>query len=150
MKAALPPDASIVARLRRFGLFKLLALMFAAGFLMLIVSVHLIPFAVRLGISPRVADKLPFVGFACGMLVIFCAAISSAAMEVLKIGLLIPLTLFGLAGGALAFVMSFLWALAFLDVALIAAAVTVVFVVAVAGLNKLYEMIDSRGRGARK
>ena len=104
----------------------------------------------RLGISPRVADKLPYVGFACGMAVIFFAAISSAAREVLKIGLLIPLTLFALAGGALAFVMSFLWALAFLDVALIAAAVTVVFVVAVAGLNKLYEMIDSRSRGARK
>ncbi len=146
MKAALPSDASIVARLRRFGIFKLLALMFAAGFLMLIVSVHLIPFAVRLGISSRVADKLPYVGFACGMAVIFCAAISSAAMEVLEIGLLIPLTLFALAGGALAFVMSLLWALAFLDVALIAAVVTVAFVVAVAGLNKLYEMIDSRSR----
>lgn len=115
-----------------------------------IVSVHLIPAAVRAGVPPPIADKLPFLGFACGLLVGFSAAVSHAAMEALKIGLAIPLTLFALAGSALAFVMSFLWALVFLDVALIAAAITVVFVVAVAGLNKLYEMLDSRNSGARK
>jgi hypothetical protein len=149
-KEASPADVSIVARLRRFGIFKLLVLMFVAGFFMLITTVHMIQPAISVGMSPRVADKLPFLGFALGALVIFCAAISHAAMEALQIGLAIPLILFALAGSAMAVVMSALWALAFLDVALIAAAATVLFVLAVAGLGKLYEMFDSRNSGARK
>jgi hypothetical protein len=139
-KEGLPTDASIVARLRRFGIFKLLALMFVAGLFMLIATVHMIQPAISVGMSPRVADKLPFLGFALGALVIFCAAISRAAMEALKIGLAIPLILFALLGSALAVVASVLGALAFLDVALIAIAATGLFVLVLAGIGKLVDM----------
>jgi hypothetical protein len=148
-KEAVPQDASVFMQLRRFGIFKLLGIMFALGFILGIVSVHLIPIAVRTGLPPPMADKLPYWGFACGALVGFSAAVSHAAMKTLKIGLAIPLLLFALIGSVLSVVMSVLWAIAFLDVALIAAAITGVFVVLLAGVAKLHDNYESNRSNAR-
>jgi hypothetical protein len=132
-------NTSIVRRLREFGIIKLLVLMFVAGFFMLIATVHLIQPAISVGMSPRVADNLPFLGFALGALAIFCAAISHAAMEALQIGLAIPLILFALVGCVLSVIATVLWTLAFLDVALIAMAATAIFVLVLAVLSKLVD-----------
>ncbi len=145
----LPAKVSVFARLRKFGLIKLLVLMFLAGFFMLIATVHLIQPAIRMGMSPRVADNLPFLGFAMGALVIFCAAISHAFMEALQIGLAIPLLLFALVGSALAVVASVLGALVLLDAALIAAVATGLFTLVVVVAGKLMDLFAS-GRGASR
>ena len=139
-----PGNTSVVRRLREFGIIKLLVLMFVLGFFLMLATVHLIQPAIKLGMSPRVADNLPFLGFALGAMVMFCAAISHAAMTVLQIGLAIPLMLFALAGSALAVIASVLGAIAFLDVALIAAAATVVFMLIVATLGKVVDLATAK------
>lgn len=60
---------SVFERLRRFGVWKLLFMMFGLGVVLGIASVHLIPVALRLGLAPRLADRLPYLGFASGLLI---------------------------------------------------------------------------------
>lgn len=141
--AALSANISVVGRLRRFGIFKLLALMFVTGFFMMLATVHLIQPAISVGMSPQVANNLPFLGFAVGALVILCAALSHAAMEALEIGLAIPLQLFALMGLVLAVVGSVLGALMFLDVALIGLVATGLFALVLVALNKVIELFGN-------
>ena len=67
---------SVFERLRRFGVWKLLFMMFGLGVVLGIASVHLIPVALRLGLAPRLADRLPYLGFASGLLIGGSAAVS--------------------------------------------------------------------------
>ncbi len=147
---ALARDVSMLAPLRKFGFMKLLGLLFALGMAMGILSVHLIPYTVRAGVPPPMADKLPYLGFFCGVLVGFAAAVSRAAMDALQIGLAIPVTLFALLGWALSVVLSMMWSIALLDLALPAVALIGVCGLLVAGLAKLYAIFESRNDPARQ
>ena len=109
----------------------------------MLATVHLIQPAISVGMSLRVANNLPFLGFAVGALVILCAALSHAAMEALKIGLAIPLLLFALMGSVLAVVGSLLGALMFLDVALIGLVATGLFALVLVALNKVIELFGN-------
>ena len=51
-------------------------MMFGLGVVLGIASVHLIPVALRLGLAPRLADRLPYLGFASGLLIGGSAAVS--------------------------------------------------------------------------
>gem|GEM_PF-2664003 len=143
-------DVSTLARLRKFGFLKLLGLVLTLGIAMGILSVHLIPYTVRAGVPPPMADKLPYLGLFCGVLVGFAAAVSRVAMDALQIGLAIPLTLFALLGWLLSVVMSMMWSVALLEFALPAGAIIGALVLLVAGLCKLYAMFESRNDSARQ
>jgi hypothetical protein len=121
-------SGSVFTRLRRFGLIKLVLLMLGLALALGIASVHLIPLVTRLGLSPRLADKLPYLGFASGLLVGLLAPVSHALMLTLQIGLVLPLLAFALLGSVLSVLASALWAIAMLDALLIGALVTVAFV----------------------
>lgn len=143
-------NPSVFARLRRFGFLKLSGLALALGLVMGILSVHLIPYTVRAGVPPLIADKQPYLGFLCGVLIAFVAAVSRAVMGALQIGLAIPLIFFALLGWGLSVVMGLLWSLAVLDVALPAAAIVGTCVLLAAGLSKLYTMFESKRQPARQ
>ncbi len=130
-------NASILARLAAFGFGKLLALMLGLSVAVGLGSVHLIPLAIKAGLSPPLADKLPFAGFAAGALIGLAAAISRAVMDALQIGLAIPLALVAVLGSLLAAISSALWAIAYIDAFLVAAALMAVFAVVAFVLDKL-------------
>ncbi len=136
-------DGSVFARLRRFGVWKLLFMMVGLGIVLGIASVNLIPLALRLGLAPRVADKLPYVGFAGGLLIGLAAAVSQAAMQALQIGLAIPLAVFALLGCALSVLLSLLWAVALADVLLIGVLASAVFAVVVVLVKVACERLGS-------
>ncbi len=124
-------------------------MMFGLGVVLGIASVHLIPVALRLGLAPRLADRLPYLGFASGLLIGGAAAVSRAAMQALQIGLAIPLAVFALLGCVLSVLLSLLWAVALLDVLLIGALVSAGFALVVVLGNVVYERLrPGRDRGA--
>lgn len=138
-RATVPRAASIVARLRTFGILKLIGMMIGLGLVMGFMSIYLIPTAVRVGVPAPMADKLPYLGFACGALVGLSAAVSHAAMLALQIGLAIPLILFALLGSVLSIVLGLMGTIAVLDILLTVGAVGMVFLLIIVGLGKLSE-----------
>ncbi len=146
-RAAGQQTRSVLQRLRRFGVAKLLALMLGLGLVLGIATVHGIPFAVRLGMTARLADKLPYLGFASGLLIGISAAVSHAAMQALQIGLAIPLIVFAALGSLMAFVLSVLWAVATLQLLLVSALVSAIFVVAIVAFQAVVERFGSERNG---
>ena len=135
-------NASMFARLAAFGSGKLLALMFGLSLAVGLGSAHLIPIAVKGGLAPTLADKLPFAGFAAGALIGLAAAISRAVMDALQIGLAIPLALVAVLGSLLAAISSALWAIAYIDAFLVAAGLVAVFSLVVLALDKLFRSLQ--------
>jgi hypothetical protein len=129
--------ASVIARLAVFGIGKLIALMLGLSVAIGLGSVHLIPLAVKAGLAPPVADKLPYAGFVAGALIGLAAAISRAVMDALQIGLAVPLALVAVAGSLLAVISSALWTIAYIDAFLVAAALLAVFALVAFVLDKL-------------
>jgi hypothetical protein len=125
--------------------------MFALGFVMFVLSVHLIPLGRAAGLSPSAADNLPFFGFGSGVLLAFAAAASPTAMTVLKIGVAVPLALLAVGGAALSAVLSVLWsvelAASLLPFLLGAAALIGALGSAAAGLGLLYARLAARPGG---
>jgi hypothetical protein len=144
-QVALAANAPVGARLRHLGVLKLLGLMLALGFGIGLLSVHLIPLAVRAGMSPPVADKLPYVGLACGLLIGLAAAASRAVMTTLQVGISVPLGVGAMFVGGAAYLVSFLWLVALLDVFLIAAAVLLVFLFVLGLLGVANDRFAGRG-----
>ena len=130
-------NASVLGRLAAFGFGKLLALMFGLSIAVGLGSVHLIPLALKAGVAPPVADKLPYAGFAAGAIVGLAAAISRAVMDALQIGLAIPLTLVAALSLLLAAVSSALWAIAYMDAFFVAAGLMALFALVAFVLDKL-------------
>ena len=133
-------NVSIFARLAAFGIGKLLALLFGLSVVVGLGSVHLIPLAVKAGISPPVADKLPYAGFVAGALIGLAAAISRAVMDALQIGLAIPLALMAVLGSLLAAISSALWAIAYIDSFLVVAGLMAIVAVVAFAFDQLLKI----------
>lgn len=130
---------TVVGRLRRFGLFKMLGLMLLLACTLGIASVHLIPTLVRLGLSARTADKLPYFGFLVGLLIGCSAPLSRAVMLSLQVGLAVPLLLSAVLGSVLSVIAGLAWAI---EMAELLPIVAVVAVVLTAGFVLITLLID--------
>jgi hypothetical protein len=135
---------TIFGRLRRFGLFKIVGLMLLLGVLMGIAFVHLIPFFMRLGVPPRVADKLPYFGMAGGLLVGFSAPLSREVMVTLQIGMALPMLAFAVIGTALSMVAGLVWAIELLALLPVIAGLTVVLVLIILVMDRLPALFGSK------
>ncbi len=135
---------TLVGRLRRFGVFKILGLMLLLGALMGASFVYLIPTAARLGMSPRMAGKLPYLGFVGGLLVGFSAPLSRVVMQSLQIGVALPLLVFAVIGSALSVVAGLVWAIELVALLPYMAALAAVFVLIVLLLDKLSGTFGSK------
>lgn len=135
---------TIVGRLRRFGLFKIAGLMLLLGVLMGIAFVHLMPVFMRLGLSPRLADKLPYLGLAGGLLVGLCAPLSREVMVALQIGMALPMLVFAMVGTALSLVAGLVWAIELLALLPVIAGLMIVLVLIILAMDRLPALFGSR------